>query len=80
MQAVNVTEQDVDRALAEHTEQHDERYYFGATGFPHTLANARRIVRACLLLGTKPSDVVTADVWLTLVERVASLERIVGTS
>ncbi len=69
---MTVTEDQITAALHEHAEQVGDRWSF--TGPLQTEAAARAIVEACLLLGTRITDVATAEMWLALVRRVVALE------
>lgn len=76
------TEEEITAALHEHAEQWaPDMWFFGDASFtpmPHSTAKARMIVKACLILGQPVSDVITIDMFLTLVERVVALEGRVG--
>lgn len=50
------------------------------TGVPHTAEEALMIIRACLTLGTRVTDVITSDAWLKLVCKVADLENMANGS
>ncbi len=72
------TEEEITAALHEHAEQWTpDTWVFGgfaSNPVPHTTAKARMIVKACLILGQPISDVLTIDMFLTLVERVVAIE------
>lgn len=76
------TEEEITAALHEHAHQQEpDAWVFGPrswTPMPHSTAKARMIVKACLILGQPVSDVMTIDMFLTLVERVVALEGRIG--
>lgn len=71
---MTVTEEQITEALHAHAEQVDGMWSFG-TGPYHNEDAARAIVEACLLLGTRVTDIATADAWVALVRKVAALEQ-----
>ena len=71
---MTITEQQITEALHAHAEQVGDLWSFG-TGVLHDEPTARGIVEACLLLGTRVTDVATAAAWVALVRKVAALEQ-----
>lgn len=69
---MSVTEEQITAALHEHATPVGDRWSF--SGPPQTEKAARQIVEACLLLGSKVTDLATAEMWLMMVRRVVALE------
>jgi hypothetical protein len=73
------TEQQISEALAAAAQYHPEadKWEFPLPGGWHTTEVARIITRFCLQLGTPVTDVLKAETFAALVDRVEALEQVV---
>lgn len=73
------TDAEIRDQLDQHGHRTDSgRWWFSAPGDTHTEEEALRIVEACMKLGTPITDLVTSEVWLSLVSQLADMKDRLG--